>query len=61
MPYLRCPSCGLLAHIGAPADTAVIHCPRCRAIQKQIQLAPLEESLEHVSVAPPGQDVERAP
>jgi phage FluMu protein Com len=60
MPYLRCPNCGLLAHTRATADTAVIHCPRCRAIQRQIQLAPLEESLEHVS-APPAPDPEPSP
>jgi hypothetical protein len=30
----------------------VIHCPRCRAAQKQIQLTPVEESLSHLSAAP---------
>jgi phage FluMu protein Com len=50
MPYLRCPTCGLLAH--ATENSAVIHCPRCRAAQKQIQLTPVEESLSHLSAAP---------
>lgn len=50
MPYLRCPTCGLLTH--ATDVTAVIHCPRCRAAQKQSLLSPLEESLGHLSAAP---------
>jgi uncharacterized paraquat-inducible protein A len=54
MPYLRCPSCGLLAHLTATDETAAIHCPRCRAIQQDIQLEPLEESLGHVETASDG-------
>jgi uncharacterized paraquat-inducible protein A len=52
MPYLRCPSCGLLAHLTATDETAAIHCPRCRAIQQDIRLEPLEESLGQVETAP---------
>jgi Zn-finger nucleic acid-binding protein len=48
MPYLRCPSCGLLAHVLVNDDTAVIHCPRCRAVQQDIRLEPLEKSLRQV-------------
>jgi uncharacterized paraquat-inducible protein A len=55
MPYLRCPSCDLLAHVIAPDDTTVIHCPRCRAAERQTGLGPLEESVQEMS-APPGQD-----
>jgi len=40
MPYLRCPSCGLLAH--AVAAMAVT-CPRCRALQRQVDLQPSRE------------------
>jgi Zn-finger nucleic acid-binding protein len=53
MPYLRCPNCGLLAHMMATAEADVVHCPRCRGGEEEFQLAPLEESLRHVS-APPG-------
>jgi uncharacterized paraquat-inducible protein A len=50
MPYLRCPNCGLLAHVVATGHTAVTHCPRCRARQQQQhRLTPVEESLEHLS------------
>ena len=52
MPYLRCPTCGLLAHVSAIDHTTVIHCPRCRAAQQQSRLSPVEESLEHVSPEP---------
>jgi hypothetical protein len=45
--------------VGATSDTPAIHCPRCRALQNQIQLAPLEESLEHLS-APLEQHPERS-
>jgi hypothetical protein len=41
---MRCPSCGLLAH-GVADDSAPIHCPRCRALQKQVRLLPFEESM----------------
>jgi uncharacterized paraquat-inducible protein A len=54
MPYLRCPSCGLLAHVTATDDTTVIHCPRCRAAQQHSRLGPLEDSLQKLS-APPEQ------
>jgi phage FluMu protein Com len=45
VPYYRCPSCGMLAHI-AGDGAAPITCPRCRAIQKEVQLLPVEESLQ---------------
>jgi phage FluMu protein Com len=35
MPYLRCPSCGLLAHAVA---AVAVSCPRCRALQRQVEL-----------------------
>jgi phage FluMu protein Com len=44
VPYFRCPGCGLLAHV-ATEDSAAINCPRCRALQHQVQLLPVEESL----------------
>jgi hypothetical protein len=49
MPYLRCPNCGLLAHVVATADTPPIHCPRCRAIHHETRLTPLEDSLRDLS------------
>jgi uncharacterized paraquat-inducible protein A len=52
MPYLRCSNCGLLAHVIEGDHTGMIHCPRCRAHEKQIQLAPLEESLRLSAGAP---------
>jgi hypothetical protein len=45
MPYVRCPSCGLLAH--AVAATAV-NCPRCRALQRPVELRPLGRSFHEV-------------
>jgi phage FluMu protein Com len=48
MPYFRCPSCGLLAHVGRDGS-AEIDCARCRsALEKHVQMLPLEESLRHV-------------
>jgi hypothetical protein len=48
MPYMRCPSCGLLAHVTRDG-AADIDCARCRsALEKQVQMLPLEESLSHV-------------
>jgi phage FluMu protein Com len=45
MPYMRCPSCGLLAHVTRDGS-AEIECARCRsALEKQVQMLPLEESL----------------
>jgi uncharacterized paraquat-inducible protein A len=52
MPYLRCPNCGLLAHVLAADPSTVVHCPRCRALPRQIELAPLEESLRSLSATP---------
>ena len=54
MPYLRCPSCGLLAHATSSDHTTPIHCPRCRAAQRHSQLRPLEHSLQPLT-APPEQ------
>jgi uncharacterized paraquat-inducible protein A len=44
MPYLRCPNCGLLAHVIPAAHAHVLNCPRCRAHEQEIPLAPLEDS-----------------
>ena len=52
MPYLKCPNCGLLAHVIATNHTALIHCPRCRALQQNIQLTPLEDRRRHLSGSP---------
>jgi uncharacterized paraquat-inducible protein A len=52
MPYLRCPNCGLLAHVTTTDQTPVVHCPRCRALQHQKQLEPLEQSLQTLTPAP---------
>jgi phage FluMu protein Com len=52
MPYLRCPNCGLLAHLIAGAHNAELHCPRCRAIQQQIGMVVVEESPRYLSTAP---------
>jgi phage FluMu protein Com len=52
MPYLRCPRCGLLAHVLATAHTEEVHCPRCCAHEQQIRLTPLEESLRHIYTPP---------
>jgi uncharacterized paraquat-inducible protein A len=46
MPDLRCPDCGLLAHLVATDAPAAIHCPRCRALAREVQLAPLEDPLQ---------------
>jgi uncharacterized paraquat-inducible protein A len=54
MPYLRCPNCGLLAHVIATAHADVLNCPRCRAHEQEIRLTPLEESLRHRSSPPEG-------
>jgi tRNA(Ile2) C34 agmatinyltransferase TiaS len=59
MPYLRCPICSLLAHVTAAGDTTVIHCPRCRAAQRQSRLRPVEHSLEQLT-EPPEQDLKPA-
>jgi phage FluMu protein Com len=45
MPYVRCPGCGLLAHV-LVTDHPAIHCPRCRTDERHIVLEPLEESLD---------------
>ena len=47
MPYLRCPNCGQLAHI-ASEGPAAIGCPRCRALHKDVELLPVEQSLQQV-------------
>jgi uncharacterized paraquat-inducible protein A len=52
MPYLRCPSCGLLAHVLVIDQMVAIHCPRCRAVQKESRLEPLEQSLGAFSQSP---------
>jgi uncharacterized paraquat-inducible protein A len=52
MPYLRCPNCGLLAHVIADAHSHVLNCPRCRAGEQEFRLAPLEDSLRHPSPPP---------
>jgi uncharacterized paraquat-inducible protein A len=52
MPYLRCPTCGLLAHVTAIDHATVIHCPRCRGAQRHSRLSPLEEPVEDLSAAP---------
>jgi uncharacterized paraquat-inducible protein A len=52
MPYLRCPTCSLLAHVVETDHSPVIHCPRCRALHQEVRLAPLEESLRHLSPPP---------
>jgi phage FluMu protein Com len=51
MPYFRCPSCGLLAHVNGD-HTAAIHCARCRALQKDVRLLPLEQSLKQIDRPP---------
>jgi hypothetical protein len=62
MPYLRCPNCGLLAHI-ATGGGAAIECSRCRAgLGKDVRLLPLEESLRHldpVTAGAPGRFLRR--
>jgi phage FluMu protein Com len=45
MAYLKCPDCAQLAHV-ATEYVAVIHCPRCRALHKNVQLLPLDEVAE---------------
>ena len=47
MPYLRCLACGLLAHV-ITADAAPIRCSRCWALDREVQLVPIEESLRYV-------------
>jgi hypothetical protein len=48
MPYMRCPSCGLLAHV-TRNGSADMECARCRsALDKHVQMLPLEESLGQV-------------
>jgi hypothetical protein len=49
MPYLRCPSCGLLAHV--PGEEPV-QCSRCRSFGRHALLLPLEESLAHIDISP---------
>ena len=51
MPYVRCPSCGLLAHM-ATDGSAPVNCPRCRALQQDVQLLPVEESLRLAQDSP---------
>jgi|Tabmets5t2r1_1033131.scaffolds.fasta_scaffold04211_6 hypothetical protein len=57
MPYLRCPGCGLLAHVHE-IDQAAIHCPRCRTDEQSNVLQPLEQSL-HIAEEP-GEHPKRA-
>jgi uncharacterized C2H2 Zn-finger protein len=45
MAYLKCPSCAQLAHVSTDY-VAVIHCPRCRALHKDVRLLPLDEAAE---------------
>ena len=45
MPYLRCPSCRLLAHAVA---AVAVNCPRCRALQRPVELQPLGRSFQQV-------------
>jgi hypothetical protein len=48
MPYVRCPSCSLLAH----AVVAVaVNCPRCRASHRPVELRPLGKSFHQVDAA----------
>jgi len=46
MPYLRCSECGLLTHI--LTDAAPIRCSRCWAVNREVQLGPIEESLRYI-------------
>jgi hypothetical protein len=48
MPYLRCPSCGLLAHAVA---AVAVDCPRCRALQRPVELQPLGRSVQQVDAS----------
>ena len=48
MPYLRCPSCGLLAHAVA---AVAVNCPRCRALQRPVELQPLGRSFQQVDAS----------
>jgi uncharacterized paraquat-inducible protein A len=52
MPYLRCPNCGLLAHVITTAHAGALGCPRCRSHDREIRLTPLEESLRSLSPRP---------
>jgi uncharacterized paraquat-inducible protein A len=52
MPYLRCPNCGLLAHVIPTAHSDELHCPRCRAHEQEVGLTPVEESLRLLSPPP---------
>ena len=45
MAYLKCPSCAQLARVSTDY-VAVIHCPRCRALHKDVQLRPIDEPAE---------------
>jgi phage FluMu protein Com len=51
MPYMRCPGCGLLAHMGTDGSPPV-YCPRCKALQHEVRLRPVEESLRLDHQAP---------
>ena len=50
MAYLKCPGCDQMAHV-ATSYSAVIHCPRCRALHHDVQLGPLDQ---HEPAAPAG-------
>jgi len=51
MPYFRCPNCALLAHVPGHDPTAIA-CPRCRALSREEQLRPVEESLRDARSLP---------
>jgi len=48
MPYLSCPHCGMLAHVATDRGV-VIQCPRCRALQREVRLVPLEQIAAEVA------------
>jgi hypothetical protein len=52
MAYLKCPGCDQLAHV-ATSYTAVIHCPRCRALHQDVQLVPLDQAVRTAPAAGP--------
>jgi phage FluMu protein Com len=58
MPYLKCPSCSQLAHVSTD-HVAAIHCPRCRALQKDVRLLPLDEAADAEAGSPPSRSPAR--
>ena len=52
MAYLKCPGCDQLAHV-ATSYTAVIHCPRCRALHHDVALVPLDQPAQSAPATGP--------